>query len=84
MSLLVLGEILGVFVNTLHADDKYAVQDCHKSPLPIRMQFSEKRKTFSQSFAKFLISPSNFKHFEKKADRHSECISEITDCKKLG
>ena len=84
MSLLVLGEILGVFVNTLHADDKYAVQDCHKSPLPIRMQFSEKRKTFSQSFAKFLISPSNFKHFEKKADRHSECISKITDCKKLG
>ena len=71
MSLLVLGEILGVFVNTLHADDKYAVQDCQNWPLPIRMQFSGKRKTFSQSFAKFLISPSNFKHFEKKADRHS-------------
>ena len=39
---LVLGEILGVFVNTLTADDKYRVQDCENLPLPIQMQLSKK------------------------------------------
>ena len=83
MSPLELGEISGVFVNTFTADDKYPVQYCQNLLLPIRMQFSEKRKTFSQSFAPFLESNSNFKHFEKKDDRHSYCISEITDCEEL-
>ena len=46
MSPLVLGENLGVFINTLTADDKYPVQDCKNLPFPIQMQFSEKRKTF--------------------------------------
>ena len=48
MSPLVLGEILGVFVNTLTADGKYPVQGCENLQLPIQMQLSEKRKTFSQ------------------------------------
>ena len=39
---LVLGEILGVFVNTLTADEKYRVQDCENLPLPIQMQLSKK------------------------------------------
>ena len=46
MSLLVLGEILGLSVITLTANDKYP----DKYPdlqLPIQMQLSEKRKTFS-------------------------------------
>ena len=71
MSPLVLGEILRVFVNRLTADDKYRVQDCENLPLPIQMQLSEKRKTFSQFFVTFLESTSNFKHFEKKDDLHS-------------
>ena len=29
-------------------------------------------------------SSSNFKHFRKKDDRDSECISEITDCQNFG
>ena len=33
-------EILGVFVNTLTADDKYAVQDCEKLPFPSQRQLS--------------------------------------------
>ena len=66
-----LDEILGVFVNTLSADDKYPVQDCQNLPLPIPMQFSEKRKTFSECFAKLLECTSNFKHFQRKYDRHS-------------
>ena len=68
---LVLGEILGVFVNTLTANDKYPVQDCDNFPLPTQMQLSEKRKTFSEFFAPFLESRSNFKNFEKKYDSHS-------------
>ena len=63
MSPLVLGEILGVFVNTLTADGKYPVQGCENLQLPIQMQLSEKRKTFSEFFVSFLESTSNFKHF---------------------
>ena len=43
---LVLGEILGVFVNTLTADGKYPVEDLENLPLPIQMHLSGKRKTF--------------------------------------
>ena len=42
------------------------------------MQLSQKQKTFSQFFAEFLKSRLNFKHFEKKDDPHSFCISQIT------
>ena len=39
---LVLGEILGVFVNTLTAKGMYPVQDSENFPLPIQMRLSEK------------------------------------------
>ena len=71
MSLLPLGEILGLFVNTLTADRKYPVQVCENLQLPLQMQYSEKRKSFSKFFVTFLESSSNFKHFEKKDDCHS-------------
>ena len=71
MSPLVLGEILRVFVNTLTADGKYPVQECQNLQLPIEMQLSEKRKSFSKFFVPFLESRSNFNHFEKKDDCHS-------------
>ena len=71
MSPLVLGQILRVFVNTLTADDKYPFEDCENLPLPIQMQLSGKRKTFSEFFVPFLESTSNFKHYKGKDDRHS-------------
>ena len=71
MSPLVLGEILGVFVNTLTADGKYPVQGCENLQLPIQMQLSEKQKTFPQFFVWFLESTSNFEDFERKDDHHS-------------
>ena len=71
MSPLVLGEILGVFLNTLTDDAKYPVQDCENLQLPIQMQLSEKRKTFSELFVPYLESTSNFKLFQRKDDRHS-------------
>ena len=63
---LVLGEILGVLVSTLTADPKYPVQDCTNLQVPIQMQLSEKRKTFSGLFVPFLEATSNSKSFEKK------------------
>ena len=71
MSSLVLGEILGVFVNTLTADGNYLVPDCESFQLPIQMQLSEKRQIISQFFVPSLESTSNFKFFEKKDDCHS-------------
>ena len=71
MSPPVLGQISGVFVKTLTVDGKYPVQYCEILQLPILMQLSEKRKTFSKFFAPFMDSISNFKHFEKKDDGHS-------------
>ena len=41
MSPLALGEMLGVFVNTLTVDEIYRVQDCENFPLPIPMQLSK-------------------------------------------
>ena len=70
MSPLVLGKILGVFVNTLTAKDKYPVQDYENLELPIQKQLCGKRTTSSECFVQFLESTSNFKHFEEKDDCH--------------
>ena len=56
MSPLVLGDILGVFVNVLTADAKYSVQDCDKLRLPIQMQLCQKPENFSQFSFPFLQS----------------------------
>ena len=80
MSPLVLGEILELFGNTLTADGKYPVQCCENLQLPIQMQLSEKPKSFSEFFVRFLDSIVNFEYFEKKHDGHTSCIAEITDC----
>ena len=54
MSPLVIGEIIGVFVNTLTAEGKYSIEDWQNLPLPIYFQLSEKRKTFSEVSVSFL------------------------------
>ena len=66
MAPLVLREIVGVFVNTLTADEKYPVQDAENLSIPIQMQLSEKPKSFSQFFVPLLEYQSNFNEFEKK------------------
>ena len=55
MSPLVLGEILGVFVNTLTTDGKYPVQRCENMQLPIQMQLAEKPKHFLNFLFHFWI-----------------------------
>ena len=71
MSPLGLREILRVFLNTLTGDAKYSVEVWENLLLPIQVELSEKRKTFSQFFVPFLESTSNFKCFQGKHDRHS-------------
>ena len=73
-----------MFRNTLTANDKYPVRDCVNLLSPIQMQLSLKPTIFSHFFVPFLESTSNFKHFEKKDDRHSYFISEITDYERVG
>ena len=73
-----------MFRNTLTANDNYRVQDCENLPSPIQMSLSLERNFFSDLFVPFLESTSNFKHFEKKDDRHTYLPSEITECEKLG
>ena len=78
-SLLLTSKILVLLVNTLAANEKYPVLNRDNLMIPIQMKLSEKEKSFSQIFAKFFISISNFEHFEKKYNRHSFCIYEITN-----
>ena len=78
-SLLLTCKILGLLVNTLATDEKYPVVNRDNLTIPIQMQLSEKQKTFSEFFPKFLKSRFNFKHFEKKDDPHRFCILEVTD-----
>ena len=60
-------KILGVFVNTVTADDKYPVRDAENLQFPIQIQLSQKRKTFfSVFFFPVLECSSYFKHFLKK------------------
>ena len=66
-----LGEILQTFVNSLIVADKHRVQDCENLPLPIEIQLSEKRKTFSEFLVPFLESTSTFKQTQKKDYRQS-------------
>ena len=53
-------KILGLLANTFAAHEKYLVLDRDNSRIPIRMQLSEKQKTFSQFFAAFLKSRLSF------------------------
>ena len=84
MFLLVICEIVGLFVNTLAADEKYSL--CYWGYLQqqIQMQLSRKQKNFCESFAGLLKYASSFEHFGKKDDLHSSCISEVTYCEGRG
>ena len=66
MSLLVICEVLGVFVNTLSVADKYFLHSSQNFPQRIEKQVSKKQKTFSQVFVPFLKLTFNFNCFFKK------------------
>ena len=59
-------EILGLFFNTLTADEKYSVRDKKNLLQPIQWNYLRSKKKNFQFFAALLKPTSNFKHFEKK------------------
>ena len=74
--------ILRLFVNILTTHDKYSPLNRENSTQPIQMQLSQKQKTLSHFFSRFLKSGLNFEFFRKKDQPHSWSISEITVSKK--
>ena len=66
------------FVNTLTVDDKHYMLNRDNLTQPIQIELSQKQKTFSEFFLKFLKSILNFKHLAKEEDPHSSCISRNT------
>ena len=76
------GKILGLFINTFTADDKYSLVIYDNLRKPIQMVLSKKQKTYSDLFSQVFNSRLGFEHFEKKDDPHSLCICEITDCER--
>ena len=82
MALLALWKILGLFVTTLTADDKYSLLNRDNLTQPIQILVPQKQKTFSQFLSAFLKTIWNFKHFQTKDDSHSRCISEVTHSEK--
>ena len=85
MSVLVICEVLGDFVNTMTSDDKYSVRNSKILPQPIQMQLPKKQITLSQFFALFLKSTMVFEYLKKKNhDRHSLYILEIPEYERRG
>ena len=80
---MVLWKILRLFVNTLTANDKYSLLNRDNLTQPIQILLYQKQMTFSQYFSAFLKSTLNFEIYQKKDDRHRQCISEITNSKCL-
>ena len=77
-------KILGLFVNSLSADDKYSLLNRDNLLQHIQMHLSQKPKIFAQflfTFSKFRF---NFENFQKKDDPHSWCIFELMESEKLG
>ena len=83
-SLLLTCKILVLLVHTLASDEKYLVLHRENLTIPIQMQLSRKQDFFSQFSVAILKFCLNFKHFGKKDDPRSFCISEITDWENVG
>ena len=83
-SFLVIYEILRPFVNILSPDENYFLYNKEKLSQPIQMNLSRKLKISSGFFTAFLHSKTafNLKHFKKKDESHSLCLSKIIDYKK--
>ena len=53
LSLLLICEVLGAFVNTLTGDDEYPLRNCANIRLPIQRHLSKKQRTFCEFFGPF-------------------------------
>ena len=64
-------KILGLFVTTWAADDRYSLLNRDNLTQPNYMQVSQKQKTVSNIILQFLKCKLNFEQFQKKYDPHS-------------
>ena len=70
--------MLGLFLKTQAADEKYPVLKRDNLMILIQMQLCQKHKAFSRFFTAFLKSRLYFQYFDKKDDAHRLCNFEIT------
>ena len=82
--LLVTSQMLGLFVNTLTAHNKYSCDNRRNFLQQIQKQLSQKPKAFSQFSIAFLTSTSNFEFLEITDLSQSLSISEIIDSERGG
>ena len=73
-------KVLGQFVNTLTANDKYFLLNTDNLTQPIQMLLCKEQKTFSEFSSPFRKYRLNFEHSQTEDHPHSFCISKITDC----
>ena len=82
-----ISKILGLFVNTFNADEKFSLlkRDILTQSVDYKnyLQLSIKKQVFL-FFSTFLKSRSNLEHFEKKKDPHNLSPSDVRDCEKCG
>ena len=76
--------MLGVFRNTLTANDKYTVRDSGNLSLAIETHLSLRPTVFQILLLHFWNLHQILNILKKKEYRHSYFISEITDCERLG
>ena len=77
-------EILGMFGNTLAADDMYSRHNWAKFPQHVKTPLSQKQKTFSEIFIAFLEFTQNFAHFEKRGQLYGLNSWEVIVSEKCG
>ena len=66
MSLLLISEILGFFLNTLSVHDMYSLRNRKNLPQQIQMLLPKKRKNFYHFFTAFRKFSSNLEYLGKK------------------
>ena len=86
---LIRSDILGLFVNTLTADNMYSrcliiseINVHNFADQKFKCHYLNNEKTFSGFFLAFLKCAWNLEHFEKKDEYPSLIISEIMDCER--
>ena len=69
--------MLGLFLNTLAADEMYPLLKRDNLTVPIQLQLSQKQKTFSLFFPAFFRYRFNSQYFGNNDDPHRFCNFEI-------
>ena len=81
--MLVLCKISGLLLNTLSDDDRYCLLYRDNLTQPIQILLSEKKKTFSQFFSRFLKSKLHFEHFQEKMTLIADVFPKLPSPKRV-